>query len=297
VAPDECTKKKRHFLLILKTHRNTPLFKPALQLFQPAFAVDSFFRRQDIKPANLLINSQGFCKVADFGIYRELDSAGSANAHTFVGSLSFMSPERITGGVYGCPADVWSLGLTLMTVALGRCPVNDNGRGYWALLHEIVDKPPPTLPAANFTAAFADFLARMLEADPTDRWGASRLLGHEFLASHGFPAAEPAEPWTEPSAVGITRTASGYGSHFHGHVEASALGREEGDQQRAELRQIVEALAKRSRDVALGGGSLPWATDEKIEHLAAQMDMSAAEVRLIIDETFDGEYLPRITSL
>lgn len=75
-----------------------------------------------------------------------MDAAGSANAHTFIGSLSFMSPERIRGDEYGCPADVWSIGLTLMTVALGRCPVTDNGRGYWALLHELTDKPPPTLP-------------------------------------------------------------------------------------------------------------------------------------------------------
>ena len=72
-------------------------------------------------------------KVADFGIYREMDAA-SNNAQTFIGTLSYMSPERIAGADYGCPADIWAVGLTIISVALGRCPVNDNGRGYWTLL-------------------------------------------------------------------------------------------------------------------------------------------------------------------
>ena len=38
-------------------------------------------------------------------------------------------PERSKKEPYGCPADIWAVGLTLMTVALGRCPITDNGRG------------------------------------------------------------------------------------------------------------------------------------------------------------------------
>ena len=104
-----------------------------------------------------------------------------------------MSPERITGGDYGTAADVWGLGLTLMTVALGRCPVNDGGRGYWALLHELTDKPPPSLPArgadgggGGFSDELRDFLGRMLVAEPAGRWSAGRLLAHPFLALNGF---------------------------------------------------------------------------------------------------------------
>jgi len=92
----------------------------------------------DIKPANVLINTQGECKLADFGVCREVNTADElAQANTFIGTLAYMSPERIGGGTYSYPADVWSLGLTVVTVACGVQPVTHQaGRGYWALLHE-----------------------------------------------------------------------------------------------------------------------------------------------------------------
>lgn len=39
------------------------------------------------------------------------------------GTMAYMSPERIEGGLYGVNADVWSLGLSLLTLALGRLPI------------------------------------------------------------------------------------------------------------------------------------------------------------------------------
>jgi serine/threonine protein kinase len=39
------------------------------------------------------------------------------------GTMAYMSPERIEGGMYGVSADVWSLGLALLTLALGRLPI------------------------------------------------------------------------------------------------------------------------------------------------------------------------------
>lgn len=56
---------------------------------------------RDIKPSNLLINSCGFVKIADFGVSRSLDQPGRADgdlmADTFIGTVGYMSPERITG--------------------------------------------------------------------------------------------------------------------------------------------------------------------------------------------------------
>jgi serine/threonine protein kinase len=53
---------------------------------------------RDVKPSNLLINSCGYVKLADFGVSRSLDQPGSdLMADTFIGTLGYMSPERITG--------------------------------------------------------------------------------------------------------------------------------------------------------------------------------------------------------
>jgi serine/threonine protein kinase len=49
---------------------------------------------RDVKPGNLLINHLGHVKVSDFGIVREVEDSGAV-AETFVGTFTYMSPERI----------------------------------------------------------------------------------------------------------------------------------------------------------------------------------------------------------
>lgn len=65
---------------------------------------------RDIKPSNILVDRHGRVKISDFGIVRELTGASSL-ATTFTGTLTYMSPERITERDYSYPSDLWSLGL------------------------------------------------------------------------------------------------------------------------------------------------------------------------------------------
>ena len=69
---------------------------------------------RDLKPANILINNLGQVKISDFGIARNLDpesdknlQTGEQQAKTFVGTLTYMSPERIGGGEYSFSSDLW----------------------------------------------------------------------------------------------------------------------------------------------------------------------------------------------
>lgn len=55
-------------------------------------------------------------------------------AHTFVGTVTYMSPERLNGDEYSYSSDVWSLGMMLLTTALGRLPFETNNT-YWDVLH------------------------------------------------------------------------------------------------------------------------------------------------------------------
>ncbi|OQR82905.1 serine/threonine protein kinase [Achlya hypogyna] len=135
---------------------------------------------RDIKPSNLLINHFGDVKVSDFGIAKEMENS-VAKATTFVGTLTYMSPERIASEAYSYKSDVWSFGLSIMTCALGHYPYVTKG-GYWELLHSIRNEPPPNLPAsADFSAEFRDFLAKCLAKDQNERWSVKQLLEHNFL--------------------------------------------------------------------------------------------------------------------
>ncbi|KAJ8501915.1 hypothetical protein ONZ51_g325 [Trametes cubensis] len=77
----------------------------------------------DIKPSNILFNSKGQIKICDFGVSGELINS---IADTFVGTSTYMSPERIQGAQYTVKSDVWSLGISLIELALGRFPFADS---------------------------------------------------------------------------------------------------------------------------------------------------------------------------
>ncbi|CAE7277067.1 MKK6, partial [Symbiodinium sp. KB8] len=82
---------------------------------------------RDIKPSNLLINHTGAVKVSDFGLMKEVDST-DAMASTFVGTMNYMSPERLGGEEYTTTSDIWSFGLSIMAVAMGRFPIEFTGK-------------------------------------------------------------------------------------------------------------------------------------------------------------------------
>ncbi|KAJ8333801.1 hypothetical protein SKAU_G00411200 [Synaphobranchus kaupii] len=74
---------------------------------------------RDVKPSNMLVNTQGQVKLCDFGVSTQLVNS---IAKTYVGTNAYMAPERISGEQYGIHSDVWSLGISFMELALGNFP-------------------------------------------------------------------------------------------------------------------------------------------------------------------------------
>lgn len=142
---------------------------------------------RDLKPGNFLISHRGEVKVADLGIMKQLppDTVGPngqrvlARTNTFVGTATYMSPERIDGKEYSYPSDVWAFGLSILTLALGRLPIDTSG-GYWTILQSIRDAPSPNAPDI-FSPEFRDFINSCLKKNPDDRATCKELLKHRFL--------------------------------------------------------------------------------------------------------------------
>ena len=128
---------------------------------------------RDIKPSNILINSRGEVKLCDFGVSGELINSV---ADTFVGTSTYMAPERIQGEKYTVKSDVWSFGLSMLELAIGKFPFHA-GRdedaapvGILDLLQTIVHEPPPKLPKSDaFPSILDSFITKCLAKDPEER--------------------------------------------------------------------------------------------------------------------------------
>eukprot|EP00455_Lapot_gusevi_P053003 TRINITY_DN817_c0_g1_i1.p1 TRINITY_DN817_c0_g1~~TRINITY_DN817_c0_g1_i1.p1 ORF type:complete len:435 (+),score=111.00 TRINITY_DN817_c0_g1_i1:132-1436(+) len=133
---------------------------------------------RDIKSGNILLNSQGEAKLADFGVSAQVSTLSKRN--TVIGTPYWMAPEVLKGNPYDQKADIWSMGITAIEMAVGEPPYTNIHPMRAIFL--IPNKPPPTLPnPEKFSPEFNDFIARCLAKEPENRPSAAELLNHPFL--------------------------------------------------------------------------------------------------------------------
>lgn len=94
---------------------------------------------RDIKGDNILLNRRGEVKIGDYGLMTTVDAEHPYTAE-FMGTLAYLSPERLASLEYSYSGDVWSLGVTLIQVATGQLPVI--GSDYWDFLGALAKAPP-----------------------------------------------------------------------------------------------------------------------------------------------------------
>ena len=142
------------------------------------FAHDAGIIHRDVKPANLMLDSQARTKLTDFGVARvqglDRTHAERTQAGTMVGTPAYMSPEQITGGSIDQRTDVFSAGIILYQFLTGEKPFT--GGGAWTIAKKIIQEHPP-LPSSVNNAVPPQFdavVSKALSKNPDARYPSAR---------------------------------------------------------------------------------------------------------------------------
>ena len=125
---------------------------------------------RDVKPANVLISSDGRVHLADFGIARLVDSAHETKTGDVLGTPAYFAPEQVAGETVGPPADIYALGIVLFEALTGRRPY-EGGAVEVAMARLARD---PEIPA-DLPAGWQSLLAAMTRREPAARPSAPQV--------------------------------------------------------------------------------------------------------------------------
>ncbi len=167
--------------------------------FKCAMALGYVYRQglihRDVKPANLLVVLNGGAitdvKITDFGSVLNLES--DVTQVYRVGSLAYMSPEQLDGGMLDCRADMYSLGAVLYHLIAGRPPFDAQVQS--AMMNQIYNQQPASLTGlrSGLADAVDQVIQRALAKNPTMRYGTwdefAQALS-SLIANHEVPRGQ-----------------------------------------------------------------------------------------------------------
>jgi eukaryotic-like serine/threonine-protein kinase len=144
---------------------------------------------RDVKPANIMLSSDGRVKVGDFGIARLAEGSTDGTAASIVGTPRYMAPEQGRGRPTTSATDVYSVGVVLYEMLSGAPPFTATSAVELALLH--LQEPPPPL-SPRLPTSLVQIVDRAVAKDPAQRYAGGAAMAEALLEARQTLDAERA---------------------------------------------------------------------------------------------------------
>jgi serine/threonine protein kinase len=151
---------------------------------------------RDLKPANLMVTRHGV-KVLDFGLAKTTPEAksqcepGITETGAVMGTPAYMAPEQAEGREPGSVTDLFSLGLVLYEMAVGKLPFPGASLGQMLASGSQPAVPPPSRAGAGVPASLDGLVAKLLQKDPAERPQSAAGVARELSTLADRLAAPP----------------------------------------------------------------------------------------------------------
>jgi len=131
---------------------------------------------RDVKPANLLLDSDERVKVADFGVASAADLGSFTEVGTVVGTAGYLAPEQARGERAGPASDLYALAVVAFELLTGKRPFERESSTAEAMAHVSAPIPPASASNPGLPNELDDVLARGLAKEPEHRYGSATEL-------------------------------------------------------------------------------------------------------------------------
>ena len=173
---------------------------------------------RDIKLGNIIVSDDGQVKVADFGIATALaQRAGDNLTHigSVMGTATYFSPEQARGKALDGRSDLYSLGVVLYEMIVGKPPFTADTSTAVAVKH-VQERPlPPSMLGVNVAQSLEAIILKLLAKNPANRYPRADDLRADLRryldGAHKIPerAVQPSTPRRRASRVRDASTADG----------------------------------------------------------------------------------------
>jgi serine/threonine-protein kinase len=140
---------------------------------------------RDVNPSNVIISYDGDVKMIDFGLARAVNKSSQTAAGVLKGKIGYLSPEQVGGKPLDRRSDVFSLGITLWEISLGRRLFKGATKVESVQMIHRAEVPDPRTFEPNYPPALWHIVKRCLMKSRNDRYQSAGDVGRalrEYLA-------------------------------------------------------------------------------------------------------------------